>query len=215
LGGKIAAVQFNEEVVDNNLRKQIYGNMNLKETEDLVEIWQENDRKEWSDLAFDVIREILVNRLGELPIQTGQIGKKEIALTEPPAKYPKNKVLLVTEYSYLVLFALLLVSKGFLPDAGGGWSDPPIFDYLFLVGCGVCFLIISVIQSYFAWTLNAKEYHEWNYSQIIIGKKWAQKFGRLYPDWYVLWSNRIIGPFIALIVVAIFSFVVFETTSSH
>jgi hypothetical protein len=200
--------------MDNNLRKQIYSNMNLRETDDLVEIWQRNDRKEWSDLAFDVIREILVNRLGELPIQTGQTEKKKIELIEPPPKYPKNRILLVTEYSYLALFAILLLSKGFLPDAGGGWSDPPIFDYLFLSGCGMCFFIISAIQSYYAWTLNAKEYYEWNYSQIIIGKKWAQKYGRLYPDWYVLWSSRIIGPFAALIGGAIFSFVVFEIMSS-
>jgi len=52
-----------------DLRGQLLNNLNLKETDELVEIWRKNDHNEWSDLAFDVIREILVNRLGELPLQ--------------------------------------------------------------------------------------------------------------------------------------------------
>ena len=51
------------------LRDQVYKNLNLKETGELLEIWQENDRVEWSDTAFDVMKEILVKRLGETPPQ--------------------------------------------------------------------------------------------------------------------------------------------------
>ena len=53
----------------NDFRGQIYENMNLKDTDELLDIWQANDRLEWSDAAFDVVKEILIKRLGELPPQ--------------------------------------------------------------------------------------------------------------------------------------------------
>lgn len=55
--------------MSNNLRNQIYSNLNMKDTEELVEIWQTNDRVEWSETTFDVLQEILRERLGELPPQ--------------------------------------------------------------------------------------------------------------------------------------------------
>ena len=59
--------------MSNELRKQIYSNFNLKETDELVEIWQKNDRVEWSEDAFSIIQEILQERLGELPSQNEPI----------------------------------------------------------------------------------------------------------------------------------------------
>ena len=55
--------------MSSDFRKQLYNNLNLKETDELVEIWQTNDRVEWTELAFDVVREILQERIGELPEQ--------------------------------------------------------------------------------------------------------------------------------------------------
>ncbi len=52
-----------------DLRKQIYLNFSQSETEELLEIWSTNDRYEWSEIAFDVIREILQERQIELPPQ--------------------------------------------------------------------------------------------------------------------------------------------------
>ena len=51
------------------LKEQIYNNVNLKGTDEILEIWQKNDRVEWSDTAFDVIKDILTERLGEIPSQ--------------------------------------------------------------------------------------------------------------------------------------------------
>jgi hypothetical protein len=56
--------------MDDDLRKQIYNALNLKETDELIKIWQANDHVEWSDKAFDVIRVILQERLDELPSQS-------------------------------------------------------------------------------------------------------------------------------------------------
>ncbi len=55
--------------MDEDFRSQVFNELNLRDTEDLIEIWQNNDREEWSDTAFEVIREILWRRLGELPEQ--------------------------------------------------------------------------------------------------------------------------------------------------
>lgn len=55
--------------MSNDFRKYLYNNLNQKSTEELIEIWQENDREEWSDIAFESIQEILQNRLETLPPQ--------------------------------------------------------------------------------------------------------------------------------------------------
>jgi hypothetical protein len=47
--------------------------LNTKDSDELLDIWQENDRVEWSDTAFDVIKEILIERLGEVPPQNEPI----------------------------------------------------------------------------------------------------------------------------------------------
>jgi hypothetical protein len=59
--------------MDNQYReqriKQIVSQLEGRETDDLLKIWQENDRQEWSNEAFDAIEEILGQRLGHLPSQ--------------------------------------------------------------------------------------------------------------------------------------------------
>ena len=50
-----------------DLKKQIRDNLDLWSTERLLEIWLKNDRKEWSKEAFQVIRVLLKERLGEVP----------------------------------------------------------------------------------------------------------------------------------------------------
>jgi hypothetical protein len=47
---------------DESLRSTIYQNLNLKESEELLQIWHDNKRYEWSDTAFEVIQQILEER---------------------------------------------------------------------------------------------------------------------------------------------------------
>jgi hypothetical protein len=42
--------------------QQVYERMNLRGTEELLVIWAKNDRVEWSDLTFEVIKSILHER---------------------------------------------------------------------------------------------------------------------------------------------------------
>jgi hypothetical protein len=67
--------------MSNDLRKHIYANFDNKDTNELVEIWTTNDHVEWTELAFDVVKEIIEQRLGELPPQN-----------EPVLKHLKNVV---------------------------------------------------------------------------------------------------------------------------
>jgi hypothetical protein len=46
--------------------------MQQKEPEELLEIWKQNDREQWTDVAFGVIEEILMERLGTVPPQGGE-----------------------------------------------------------------------------------------------------------------------------------------------
>jgi hypothetical protein len=53
--------------------KQIHASMNPRETEELVEIWVKNDRVEWSDLTFEIIKKILQERSVETPAQNNPV----------------------------------------------------------------------------------------------------------------------------------------------
>ncbi len=52
--------------MSDDLHDQIYKNFGQKTNDELIAIWQTNDRVEWSALAFNVIREILQERNVEI-----------------------------------------------------------------------------------------------------------------------------------------------------
>lgn len=60
-----------------DLKAQIFRELDTRDTDDLLRIWQTNDRVDWSDEAFEAIREILQKRLGELPPQSAPITVRE------------------------------------------------------------------------------------------------------------------------------------------
>jgi len=55
--------------MDENRKSQIQQRLEEQDTEALLEIWKQNDREAWSNEAFEVIREILLARIGEVPAQ--------------------------------------------------------------------------------------------------------------------------------------------------
>ncbi len=60
-----------------DLHNQIYQNMNLKDTNELLDIWQTNDREEWSEDAMGIVKQILMERGMEIPEQTGPREQSE------------------------------------------------------------------------------------------------------------------------------------------
>jgi len=59
--------------MDEKQLEQIRFRMEEKDTEELLEIWKKNDREEWTEEAFETIREILLARTGSLPTQGEEI----------------------------------------------------------------------------------------------------------------------------------------------
>ena len=107
--------------------------------------------------------------------------------------------MVVAGIGYFVLFILFAIAKSRFSDAGGGGSDSPIIDYLFLLGAGVCISILTLGYTYYSWTLTEEEYIKWYTDQQLFGKKFINSWRRLYPSGSVIWMNRIIAPIGAFI----------------
>jgi hypothetical protein len=48
---------------------ELFQTLNQKETDELIQIWKDNDRSQWSDTVFEIIQDILRARIGNLPSQ--------------------------------------------------------------------------------------------------------------------------------------------------
>ncbi len=55
--------------IDEALCQQVKENLQKKDTQDLINIWKKNDRGEYSDEAFEAVKQLLVDQGEELPLQ--------------------------------------------------------------------------------------------------------------------------------------------------
>jgi uncharacterized RDD family membrane protein YckC len=55
--------------MDEGMIESIRKSMSLKNTDELLKIWEENDRSKWSDEAFFIVKQLLLSRGEPLPIQ--------------------------------------------------------------------------------------------------------------------------------------------------
>jgi hypothetical protein len=93
------------------LDRQIYNNLNLKETDELIEIWQTNNHNEWSDSAFEAIQKILIFRTGELPQPKSAVEKSDVFPedeNEPVFYKPKEVFWLETWLNRAAILAILV-----------------------------------------------------------------------------------------------------------
>ena len=132
--------------MNDSLRNQTYRNLNNRETDELLDIWQKNDRVEWTDTAFDVMKDILMERLGEVPAQGEPIYEyaggeddesygfcefelKIIDDENPPEFYDPFDVLRISKYLDTVAIVAVIVSLlSFIPAF---WQFKDTFDSLF------------------------------------------------------------------------------------
>ncbi len=56
--------------MSDNHRKKIYEKLIVEETEDLLDIWQFGKINDWDEVVFEVVKEILLDRLGYVPPQS-------------------------------------------------------------------------------------------------------------------------------------------------
>jgi tetratricopeptide (TPR) repeat protein len=59
--------------MDRKIRAQIYDELNLRDTDDLIKIWREKNLDEFEESTFVIIQEILQSRLGYLPAQSIEV----------------------------------------------------------------------------------------------------------------------------------------------
>ena len=105
---------------ENSLQKSIFDNLSLKESDELLKIWQENNRNEWSALTFDVIQQILQTRGIELPAQKPYLPNVEEendndkTSNEPekqsPTFYQPQQVLSFAEVSSKIAWVILVIA---------------------------------------------------------------------------------------------------------
>ena len=50
-------------------REQLHADLDARDTDELVAMWHEHDRSEWSERAFEAMESILTERLGKLPVR--------------------------------------------------------------------------------------------------------------------------------------------------
>jgi hypothetical protein len=97
---------------------EIYNELNLKSTDELLEIWKSNNRKVWSGTAFKAIQKILLERLGSVPPQQGDSPEEE---SDPDTYYNIDRLTSLATIANILAWVLLV---GYILAAGA---------YLYLV----------------------------------------------------------------------------------
>ena len=64
--------------MNENRREQIKTNLLTHETEYLLDIWQNGDVDEWEKEVFEIVKEILLDRLGYVPPQSVEMHVSQI-----------------------------------------------------------------------------------------------------------------------------------------
>ena len=131
------------------LSKKIYQNMKLKETDELLEIWFENDRTEWSEDAFEAIHSILFERLGDVPPQ------EVLRSSRKPDKNPAGEKVKLPWPITLTISALLLIvvllSPLIEPKPEDQW-----FTILMFLLFEICFFAPGLYFGWLSWIKSAE-----------------------------------------------------------
>jgi hypothetical protein len=90
-----------EEYDNDEYQSKIYAHLKEKDTDELLKIWKENNRSEWTEEAFDAIWSILSDRLGEVPEQgeprdeyDDQVDEQEAEEQAAEGGYPTERKLI-------------------------------------------------------------------------------------------------------------------------
>jgi hypothetical protein len=98
-------------------KQQILEQMQKKDTDELVQIWKAHDRTEWTETAFEIIRDILLERLGELPQQNDGNDQTESADEEVDTYHNPDHLLRIAVWGralsqlFLILGILLIIGN--------------------------------------------------------------------------------------------------------
>jgi hypothetical protein len=101
-------------VMSDRIAEQIRQNFTAKNSDELLQIWKENDRERWSGDAFEAIKQILIERGLTIPAQSPE---KPSGVTSPEQRkksYKRNgrkrKTVRIVVGSILIFFGIVLGS---------------------------------------------------------------------------------------------------------
>ncbi len=122
---------------------ELYAYMSAKDTDELVEIYQENDVEGRSKESLEIVRQILLERLGTLPEKEPEEQDEEVP-AEEEYEFPQDKVLYrIADWSgrlsvwvltVIILNVVLKLGRYFtfgLPLSE--WNDVAVFDVIITV----------------------------------------------------------------------------------
>jgi hypothetical protein len=140
--------------------KQVYNSLKLKETQDLLSIWYENDHKQWSEEAFQAIELILISRLGKIPPKPEPEkanSDDSSGIVEDPEFYKPKKVLalslLMNKVAVASIYVNILLPISFILAVyhfGKVSLNQIPAEYVFLlIIVAVIILPIQIVTTYF------------------------------------------------------------------
>jgi hypothetical protein len=94
---------------DDPVRSGIQSRLAEYDTKDLLEIWYAADHEEWSDEAFEVIREILIKRLGEIPAREPEPVNDEPDPGAEETYHSPNKLLRIATWAETLSWVVLVL----------------------------------------------------------------------------------------------------------
>lgn len=158
----------------NSLRQRVIENMEEKETDELLRIWKKNNRNAWSDLAFEVIHDILWKRLGIVPeqnapltnggLETDEMQEDEMDedneeeqdtfhdpnLVLDIASLARNVAWVVLVLGIALIFSRVLLMSGLLSRSSASQGEPWIVlladAFVYAIALGVSFIILLSIS---------------------------------------------------------------------
>lgn len=120
----------------NALNKKLYENMRQKSSDELLQIWKENDRTEWSDEAYTAISQILTERNVSLPVQ-----QTPATIVEADSDPNADALVRLSTWAQLMAWVALVVTLGI-----SGINIVSIFMSTGLnIGIGEIFNILSAL----------------------------------------------------------------------
>jgi hypothetical protein len=177
----------------NSLDQEILHNMQVKETEELLAIWGTNNRRVWSDEAFSIVHNILVERLGSVPPQKTKTTNRKHYRSK------KTRIIKLSKESLLFLPIILFGISLLLIQILHPTPDDTWFSILFLLSFGLSISSAGVFLGLKTWSYGTKTKLAIRNDLPKVKKAWGPLFPLLTS--FLMWVNRITS--ISLIILGI------------
>ena len=150
----------------NPLKNQIHIAMQAKETEEFTSIWQDNDRGQWSDEAFLVIHDLLIERTGQLPPQKKPKNEPKDLLPKQPAWKKELEFWLFVGFLIGVLLLICYDEKGV--DTWLAQILPVSIQNLLPLVLPLLFLCYGLWSLWQNWRQKDKRFSRWVISGMLV-----------------------------------------------